>query len=133
MTTDRAPTARRCRSTEAVAELRRCSGTQFDPNVVDALLARRRRSGLAADACASRCACPLPSPCSVPAGMDAGTHARPAAHRGLAGERIDTVLLALTDMQGRLQGKRLTARHFLDEVLATAPRRATTCSPSTSR
>lgn len=32
-----------------------------------------------------------------------------------AGE-IDTVLLAITDMQGRLQGKRLTARHFLDEV-----------------
>jgi glutamine synthetase len=29
---------------------------------------------------------------------------------------IDTVLLALTDMQGRLQGKRLTARHFIDEV-----------------
>ena len=37
-----------------------------------------------------------------------------------AGE-IDTVLLALTDMQGRLQGKRLTAEHFLDEV--AAPRR----------
>jgi glutamine synthetase len=34
-----------------------------------------------------------------------------------AGE-IDTVLLALTDMQGRLQGKRLTARYFLDEVAA---------------
>ena len=33
-----------------------------------------------------------------------------------AGE-IDTVLLALCDMQGRLQGKRLTARHFLDEVV----------------
>ncbi len=32
-----------------------------------------------------------------------------------AGE-IDTVLLALTDMQGRLQGKRLTATHFLGEV-----------------
>jgi len=32
-----------------------------------------------------------------------------------AGE-IDTVLIALCDMQGRLQGKRLTARHFLDEV-----------------
>jgi glutamine synthetase len=32
-------------------------------------------------------------------------------------DRIDTVLLALTDMQGRLQGKRLTARHFLDEVV----------------
>jgi glutamine synthetase len=29
---------------------------------------------------------------------------------------IDTVLLALTDMQGRLQGKRLTARHFVEEV-----------------
>ncbi len=32
-------------------------------------------------------------------------------------EKLDTVLLALTDMQGRLQGKRLTARHFLDSVL----------------
>ena len=29
---------------------------------------------------------------------------------------LDTVLLGLTDMQGRLQGKRLTARHFLAEV-----------------
>ena len=32
-----------------------------------------------------------------------------------AGE-VDTVLLAMTDMQGRLQGKRLTAKHFLKEV-----------------
>ncbi len=32
--------------------------------------------------------------------------------------RIDTVALGCTDMQGRLQGKRLTARHFLDEVAA---------------
>jgi glutamine synthetase len=31
--------------------------------------------------------------------------------------RIDTVVLALCDMQGRLQGKRLTARHFTDEVV----------------
>src|SRR5919109_256108 len=31
--------------------------------------------------------------------------------------RIDTVLLAMTDMQGRLQGKRLAATHFLDDVL----------------
>jgi glutamine synthetase len=31
--------------------------------------------------------------------------------------RIDTVLLALVDMQGRMQGKRLSARFFLDEVL----------------
>ncbi|MCP2261443.1 glutamine synthetase [Streptoalloteichus tenebrarius] len=32
--------------------------------------------------------------------------------------RVDTVLLAMTDMQGRLQGKRLSARYFLEEVLA---------------
>jgi glutamine synthetase len=31
--------------------------------------------------------------------------------------RIDTVLIAMTDMQGRLQGKRLTASHFLEEVV----------------
>jgi glutamine synthetase len=30
---------------------------------------------------------------------------------------VDTVLLALTDMQGRLQGKRLHARHVLETVL----------------
>src|SRR6202020_244798 len=29
---------------------------------------------------------------------------------------IDTVVLAFTDMQGRLQGKRLAAEFFLDEV-----------------
>ena len=29
---------------------------------------------------------------------------------------VDTVLLALTDMQGRLQGKRLHGRYFMDEV-----------------
>jgi glutamine synthetase len=29
---------------------------------------------------------------------------------------IDTVLAVLCDMQGRLQGKRLTARHFVEEV-----------------
>jgi glutamine synthetase len=32
--------------------------------------------------------------------------------------RIDTVLLCLTDMQGRLQGKRMHARFFVDEVIA---------------
>lgn len=31
---------------------------------------------------------------------------------------IDTVIVAFTDMQGRLQGKRLHARFFLDHVLA---------------
>jgi len=30
---------------------------------------------------------------------------------------VDTVLLTIADMEGRLQGKRLTARHFLDEVV----------------
>ncbi len=35
---------------------------------------------------------------------------------GVDAGAIDTVLLALTDMQGRLQGKRLTARHFLADV-----------------
>src|SRR6266498_3453368 len=30
---------------------------------------------------------------------------------------IDTVLVALTDMQGRLQGKRCSARYFLEEVV----------------
>ncbi|HWX75475.1 MAG TPA: glutamine synthetase family protein [Solirubrobacteraceae bacterium] len=30
---------------------------------------------------------------------------------------VDTVLLAMTDMQGRLQGKRLMATHFLGEVV----------------
>jgi glutamine synthetase len=36
---------------------------------------------------------------------------------GVSSGQIDTVLLAMTDMQGRLQGKRLTATHFLNEVL----------------
>jgi glutamine synthetase len=30
---------------------------------------------------------------------------------------VDTVILAMTDMQGRLQGKRLHAQYFLDDVL----------------
>ena len=33
---------------------------------------------------------------------------------------VDTVLVAITDMQGRLQGKRLHARYFLDVVLGFA-------------
>ncbi len=33
---------------------------------------------------------------------------------------IDTVLVALTDMQGRLQGKRCDARYFLNEVVGHA-------------
>ncbi len=36
----------------------------------------------------------------------------------VAGDEIDTVILAFTDMQGRLQGKLLHAQFFLDSVLA---------------
>ncbi|HVK21557.1 MAG TPA: glutamine synthetase family protein [Actinokineospora sp.] len=32
-------------------------------------------------------------------------------------DQVDTVLVAITDMQGRLQGKRCSARYFLSEVL----------------
>ncbi len=32
--------------------------------------------------------------------------------------QVDTVLVAFTDMQGRLQGKRIHGRYFVDEVLA---------------
>jgi glutamine synthetase len=38
-----------------------------------------------------------------------------ASHSGE--NSIDTVVLAVTDMQGRLQGKRFHARHFLDTVV----------------
>ena len=34
----------------------------------------------------------------------------------LAGE-VDTVIVAFTDMQGRLQGKRLHGQYFIDHVL----------------
>ena len=37
--------------------------------------------------------------------------------KAVAEGTVDTVLLAIADMEGRLQGKRLAARHFLDEVL----------------
>ena len=36
------------------------------------------------------------------------------------GGQVDTVLLAMTDMQGRLQGKRVDAGYFLDEVVPHA-------------
>ena len=36
----------------------------------------------------------------------------------IAAQEIDTVVVAMTDMQGRLQGKRFHARFFLDEVVA---------------
>ncbi|MEU4394113.1 glutamine synthetase family protein [Kribbella sp. NPDC023855] len=36
----------------------------------------------------------------------------------VAAGQVDTVLVAITDMQGRLQGKRCGARYFVEEVLA---------------
>ena len=63
------------------------------------------------------------------AGADHNRHGRSAARYGraamtldelkaeIAAGDIDTVLLALTDMQGRLQGKRLTAPWFLQSVV----------------
>ena len=33
---------------------------------------------------------------------------------------VDTVLVAMTDMQGRLQGKRCAAEYFLNEVVPHA-------------
>jgi glutamine synthetase len=41
-----------------------------------------------------------------------------ALRAGVGDGSIDTVVLAIVDMQGRLQGKRFDAQHFLDEVLA---------------
>jgi glutamine synthetase len=40
--------------------------------------------------------------------------------RAVADGEVDTVLLAFADMQGRLQGKRLTAEFFVDEVVGHA-------------
>jgi glutamine synthetase len=40
--------------------------------------------------------------------------------RAVAEGAVDTVLLAIADMEGRLQGKRMSARHFLEEVTTHA-------------
>jgi glutamine synthetase len=37
--------------------------------------------------------------------------------KAVAEGTVDTVLLAIADMEGRLQGKRLTAQYFLDDVV----------------
>src|ERR1700722_2906804 len=37
---------------------------------------------------------------------------------GVADGTVDTVVVAMVDLQGRLQGKRIDARFFLDDVLA---------------
>ncbi|MEO8744129.1 MAG: glutamine synthetase family protein [Candidatus Dormiibacterota bacterium] len=41
-----------------------------------------------------------------------------ALERAVAAHSIDTVVLALVDMEGRLVGKRLTARHFLETAVS---------------
>ena len=45
---------------------------------------------------------------------------------------IDTVVVAQTDMQGRLMGKRFQAEFFLESGHGR-PTAATTCSPPTTR
>ena len=51
----------------------------------------------------------------------------------IRGGEIDTVVLALVDMQGRLQGKRFHAPLLPRRgARARHARAATTCSPSTS-
>jgi glutamine synthetase len=47
-----------------------------------------------------------------------------ALERAVSAGTVDTVVLALVDMEGRLVGKRLTARHFLD---AAVPHGAESC------
>ncbi len=37
--------------------------------------------------------------------------------KDVADKKIDTVVVAMTDMQGRLVGKRLDAKYFLSDVL----------------
>jgi glutamine synthetase len=41
-----------------------------------------------------------------------------ALRQKIAAGEVDSVIIALTDMQGRLAGKRCSARYFLDEVLS---------------
>src|SRR5260370_42329150 len=60
---------------------------------------------------------------AVPAGAigSNGAAAAPltleALERAVAARAIDTVVLALVDMEGRLVGKRLSARHFLESTV----------------
>ena len=51
------------------------------------------------------------------AGRFAGAMPLDALREAVRAGEIDTVVVAMTDMQGRLQGKRFHAQHFLDEVL----------------
>ena len=91
-----------------------------------------RRSGLAADA-ARAVRVPASTPCSVPNRHAAGIHARPAAHRGLAGP--DRHGPARADRHAGAPAGQAARRAAFPEGgrRATAPRPATTCSRWTSR
>ncbi len=59
---------------------------------------------------------------TVPAAVSANGAAGPltlkALERAVAARTVDTVVIALVDMEGRLVGKRSTARHFLESTVA---------------
>src|SRR5690349_11332954 len=57
-----------------------------------------------------------PSPLASPVGRRRGLLTLEELRSAAGAGEIDTVVLAFTDMQGRLQGKRLSAEFFLDEV-----------------
>ncbi|MHB8379193.1 MAG: glutamine synthetase family protein [Acidimicrobiales bacterium] len=46
-----------------------------------------------------------------------GRYSRDELIKLIGSDEVDTVILAITDMQGRLQGKRLDARFFADELI----------------
>ena len=58
---------------------------------------------------------------TVPIGLN-GANSTPltleALERAVAAREIDTVVMALVDMEGRLVGKRSTARHFVESTVA---------------
>src|ERR1700754_2967475 len=63
--------------------------------------------------------------CRPSSGKDKGMTRSPMTvdelRQGVADGSIDTVVLAITDMQGRLQGKRFDAESFLSDVLSHGP------------
>jgi glutamine synthetase len=54
---------------------------------------------------------------AAPNGSSAPPLTLEALERAVAARSIDTVVLALVDMEGRLVGKRVTARHFLESTV----------------
>ncbi|HUG85538.1 MAG TPA: glutamine synthetase, partial [Euzebya sp.] len=52
----------------------------------------------------------------TPTTQDTPALSRADLERLVAADAVDTVVVAVVDMQGRLQGKRMAARYFLDEI-----------------